>query len=47
VIAAIYCVKGAKNLLFPVVEIVIHVINIDGGTITVEKERLKEVMIYD
>ncbi|MBR3304639.1 MAG: 16S rRNA processing protein RimM [Clostridia bacterium] len=45
--ADIYCVKGAKNFMFPAVEIVINEIDIDGGTMTVEKERLKEVMIYD
>ncbi len=45
--ADVYCVKGAKDFMFPALKSVITGIDEDARVITVDPERLKEVAVYD
>ena len=45
--ADIYCVKAQKSFLFPAVPHVVLNIDEDANTITVDADRLAEVMVYD
>jgi len=45
--ADIYCVKAKKSFLFPAVPHVVLNIDEDANVITVDADRLAEVMVYD